>query len=85
MALGSREAFALVALVGVAGTGLSVWLLNQVGLDSLGSLVWLVGYGTTVLVLWYGWIRPLDITGPTEVESTESSDASGDDTETTDS
>ena len=65
MELGSRKAFALVVLVGVAGTGIAVRLVNAAGYSLLGSAVWVVGYGTTVFVLWYGWVRPLDLTGQT--------------------
>lgn len=28
---------------------------------NVGMLVWLVGYGSMVFIVWYGWIRPLDI------------------------
>jgi hypothetical protein len=65
MALSSRQAFALVLLVGIAGTGISVRLVNAAGYSLLGSAVWAIGYSTTILVLWYGWLRPLDLTGQT--------------------
>jgi len=61
-----REALLLgsVLLVGVAGTGIVRRLLGEAGLNDLGAVVWILGYGGTVLVVWYGWIRPLDIGGP---------------------
>lgn len=66
MELGTRRSFAVVVLLGVAGTGSVVYFLNAVGLGTLGSFVWLVGYGAMVYTLWYGWIRPLDLTGGTD-------------------
>jgi len=66
MELGTRRAFAVVVLLGVAGTGSVVYFLNVAGLGALASAVWFVGYTTTVLTLWYGWIRPLDLTGGTD-------------------
>jgi hypothetical protein len=73
----SRDALLLAAVlvVGVAGTGIVRRLLGEAGLNDLGAVVWILGYGGTVLVVWYGWIRPLDIDGPSrglaEVEDGE--------------
>ena len=55
---------ALILFVGIAGSGVARWGLGQLGLDTLGMLVFVMGYGGMVFVIWYGWIRPLDITGP---------------------
>jgi hypothetical protein len=55
---------ALVLLVGVAGPGLARRFLGEAGYGNLGRLVFVLGYGTMVVVVWYVWIRPLDITGP---------------------
>jgi len=66
MALSSRGLFALVLLVGVAGTGISVRLVNAAGYSTLGSLIWFVGYGTTIFLLWFGWFREMEITGQTD-------------------
>ncbi len=66
---------ATVLVVGVAGTGIARRLLGEAGLNDLGVFVWILGYGGTVLVVWYGWIRPLDIGGPSrglsDVEESE--------------
>ncbi len=70
-----REALLLgsVLLVGVAGTGVVRRLLGEAGLNDLGAVVWILGYGGTVLVVWYVWIRPLDIGGPSRgLEDVES-------------
>ena len=61
-----RDTLLLVAilLVGIAGTGLVRRLLGEAGYNGLGRLAWILGYGGMILVVWYGWVRPLDITGP---------------------
>ena len=55
---------AALLLVGVAGSGLARRLLGELGYNDLGILVYIVGYGGVVVGIWYGWIRPMDITGP---------------------
>ena len=55
---------ALILLVGIAGSGVARWGLGQLGFNTLGRIVFIMGYGGMVFVIWYGWIRPLDITGP---------------------
>lgn len=55
---------AAVVVVGVAGTGIVRRLLGEVGLNGLGRLVFVLGYGGMVVAVWYGWIRPLEIGGP---------------------
>jgi hypothetical protein len=73
----SRSALLLatVLIVGIAGTGVLRRLLGEAGLNDLGVVVWTLGYGGTVVVVWFGWIRPLDIGGPsrglTDVEENE--------------
>lgn len=61
-----RDTLLLVAvlLVGIAGTGIVRRLLGEAGYNGLGRLAWILGYGGMVVVVWYGWVRPLDITGP---------------------
>jgi hypothetical protein len=62
----TRETLLLVALlfVGVAGPGLARHALGTAGYDLLGTIVFVLGYAGMVVVVWYGWIRPLDISGP---------------------
>ena len=67
MSLGSRGKFVAVLLTGIVGTGLLVMVLSSAGYPTVGNVVWVLGYGTMVFVLWYGWIRPLDL-GPDEAE-----------------
>ena len=62
----NRDTLLVIALlvVGVGGSGIARALLHERGYDAVGSAVFVLGYGTMVFLLWYGWIRPLDITGP---------------------
>jgi hypothetical protein len=66
--LRTRKTLLLAAVLvgGVVLPGLARWWLGTQGLDTLGTVVFAVGYATAALVVWYGWIRPLDLTGPTE-------------------
>ncbi len=59
-----RLLLAAVLVVGIAGTGILRRQLGVMGFNALGRLVFILGYGGTVLLVWYGWIRPLDISGP---------------------
>ena len=78
-----RLLLAAVLLVGIAGTGIVRRQLGLLGYNAVGRVVYVLGYGGTVFAVWYGWIRPLDITGPDESreltrprdESAESDDA----------
>jgi hypothetical protein len=56
----------LILVLGIAGSGIVRGLLAERGYDALGSAIFVFGYGTMVVLLWYGWIRPLDITGPSD-------------------
>lgn len=62
----TRDHLLLVAVlvVGIAGSGLARRFLGEAGFNNLGRVVFIVGYAGMVFVLWYGWVRPLDITGP---------------------
>lgn len=53
-----------ILLVGVVGSGLARWFLGNAGYPTFGSIVFVSGYAAMVFVLWYGWVRPMDITGP---------------------
>jgi hypothetical protein len=62
----SREALliVLILVLGIGGSGIARGLLAERGYDALGSAVFVIGYGSMVVMLWYGWIRPLEISGP---------------------
>jgi len=90
--LSSRQLFVLVVIVGLIGPGLGVYALEQANLSTVADFVWIVGYGTTVLVVWFIWLRPLDFSGssaqetsPTaESEQVETENEDYDDAETAD-
>ena len=60
----SRVKLALLLAAGVVLPGVADYALKQAGAPSLGAAVWAMGYTAMVIVVWYNWIRPLDITGP---------------------
>ena len=50
-----------IAVTGIVTTGLFDNLLTQRGAPGAGALVWALGFATTVGILWYVLLRPLDI------------------------
>ena len=60
----SKLTFAAVLLIGILVPGMARWLLGKAGYPTVGAIVFVIGYATMVFVLWYGWVRPMDITGP---------------------
>ena len=71
-----RLLLAAVLVIGIAGTGIVRRQLGVLGFNDLGRLVFIFGYGLTVFAVWYGWIRPLDITGPDAERDVSPSDSS---------
>lgn len=55
---------AMILFFGIIATGVIRRFLGLAGYNALGRLVFLLGYAGMVLVIWYGWIRPLEIVGP---------------------
>ncbi|MFB6243425.1 MAG: hypothetical protein ABEH80_04955 [Halobaculum sp.] len=73
----TRDALALAAvlLVGIAGTGVVRRQLGLLGYNNLGRVVFVVGYGGTILLVWFVWLRPLEISGPSgELSYTDETD-----------
>ncbi|MFB6093010.1 MAG: hypothetical protein ABEK02_08380 [Haloquadratum sp.] len=62
----TRDKLLLLAIlfVGIAGSGLARRLLGTLGYNTLGMIVFVLGYGGMVVAVWYGWVRPMDLTGP---------------------
>jgi hypothetical protein len=62
----TRDKVLLVAIlfVGIAGSGLARRFLGEMGYNGVGRIVFVLGYAGMVFAIWYGWLRPLDITGP---------------------
>ncbi|MFC4986764.1 hypothetical protein [Saliphagus infecundisoli] len=71
--LSSRQLFVLVGLI---NSGFLVYALEEANLSAVVDLVWIVGYGTTISVVWFIWIRPLDLVGTSAQDTslTEESD-----------
>ena len=68
--LSSTVLFILIVLMGLIMPGLLVTLLERTNLSVLADIVWVFGYGTTIFSVWYIWIRPLNLVGPSKQETT---------------
>ena len=62
--MNSRVVLGAVLAAGIVLPGVMDFVLNQAGYPTLGAIVWAMGYASMVLVVWAGWIRPLDLSGP---------------------
>ncbi|MFC6905939.1 hypothetical protein [Halalkalicoccus tibetensis] len=63
--LSGKAAFVIVLVTGVVVPGVMNYVLSVVlGQEALGRLVWVLGFGLMIGVIWYGWLRPLDFQGP---------------------
>lgn len=62
--MNSRLLLVAVVAAGIVVPGVANYWLASTGNPTLGTAVWVGGYGLMVLVVWYGWIRPLDLSGP---------------------
>jgi hypothetical protein len=70
---------AAVFVVGVAGSGIARRLLGEAGYNDLGVVVFVLGYAGMVFVVWFGWVRPLELTGPMDEPAPDRADrADGD-------
>lgn len=58
-----RVKLGAVLASGVIIPGVANYLLYQAGLQTAAWWAWYGGYATMVLVVWYNWIRPLDLSG----------------------
>jgi membrane associated rhomboid family serine protease len=63
MGRAEKVRFGLALALGVIVPGLFKYFLTTAGYPVLGTAVWVSGYLTAVLVVWYVWIRPLDLAG----------------------
>lgn len=63
--LSGKAAFVIVLVTGVVVPGVMNYVLAVVlGQEALGRIVWVLGFGLMIGVIWYGWLRPLDFQGP---------------------
>lgn len=71
----SKRAVSAFVLVGaVVVPGVVNYALVQSGFGTLGTVIWVLGYGVGVLALWYVWLRPLDLSGPEESDPRDAGD-----------
>ena len=82
--LSARLMFFVIILVGLVGSGLGVYILETANLPRLADFVWVAGYGTTVFLVWFLWIRPLDLVGAVGQDTTPESTRKRDQPETDD-
>lgn len=61
---GDRVLVLAILFVGVVGSGLARWFLGNAGYPTFGSIVFVSGYAGMVFLLWYGWLRGMNLTGP---------------------
>jgi len=75
-----RLVFGLALATIVVVPGLAAAVLTSLGRDALASVGWALGYGGGAVLLWYRWLRPLDLTGPdAAAESEDGGDRPGND------
>ncbi|WP_435077505.1 hypothetical protein [Halococcus sp. AFM35] len=60
MNVDERLLFAVVLAGGVVLPGGADYALSALGFETVGMVVWGVGYLGMALFIWYRWIRPLD-------------------------
>lgn len=77
--LSSKAFFVLVVIVGLIGPGLLVYTIEQANLSGVADLVWIIGYGTTVFVVWFVWLRPVDFLGQAAQDPSSDSKAEAED------
>jgi len=59
-----RSVVVTLVLGGIILPGVVSYLLDGAGYTLASDIAWVGGYALGVFLAWYGWIRPLDITGP---------------------
>jgi len=57
---------AVIIVAGIVLPGLARRFLGEAGYDSVGVVVFILGYAGMIFLVWYGWIRPLELTGPAD-------------------
>ncbi|MFC4447937.1 hypothetical protein [Halorussus aquaticus] len=63
MGRGEKIRFGAALALGVVLPGLLKYALTAAGYDALGTAVWVSGYLTAILAIWYVWVRPLNLEG----------------------
>jgi hypothetical protein len=55
---------AAIVVAGIVLPGLARRFLGEAGYTNVGVVVFVMGYAGMIFLVWYGWIRPLELTGP---------------------
>ncbi|WP_458209619.1 hypothetical protein [Haladaptatus sp. NG-SE-30] len=55
--------FGLALALGVIVPGMAKYVLTEMGYGLVGSAVFYTGYFTAAVIIWYIWVRPLELTG----------------------
>lgn len=63
MGRAEKARFGFALALGVVVPGLLKYTLTEIGYAALGTAVWVTGYLTAVLLIWYIWVRPIDLQG----------------------
>ncbi|WP_227353549.1 hypothetical protein [Haladaptatus salinisoli] len=66
--MGTKDAagkvrFGLALALGVVVPGMAKYALTEMGYGSVGTVVFYTGYLTAAVLIWYIWVRPLELTG----------------------
>lgn len=82
--LTSKVKFAIILTVGIVVPGTLAYAFSMSEFSQVGTIIWVLGYGATIVVIWYNWVRPInfEIIGP-EV-SVDKQDSPSDHQSTTD-
>ncbi|WP_136600992.1 hypothetical protein [Salinigranum halophilum] len=64
----TRDKLLLLSIVvaGIVLPGIARRFLGEAGYGGLGTIVFVLGYAGMIFLVWYGWIRPLELTGPVD-------------------
>ncbi|RRJ31004.1 hypothetical protein [Halocatena pleomorpha] len=49
-----------IAVIGIITTGVMVYVLDRIGPAGSADIMWIIGYGVTIFVLWHLLVRPID-------------------------
>ena len=63
MGRAEKVRFGLALALGVIVPGLLKYFVSAAGYEALGTALWISGYLTAILVIWYVWLRPIDFQG----------------------
>jgi hypothetical protein len=56
-----KLAFGIALAAVVIVPGLASAMIHSLGFSTLGTVTWMIGYGSGVVAIWFIWIRPLDL------------------------